>query len=791
MNEAIEEHGLVTKTEGSDQLESSVGHFVEQGEMLRADGLPWQWQEGDYTVTRGACWSAPGCHNGCGVLMYVKDGVLEKVEGDPDNPYNQGRLCARCLAVTEAIYNPDRLMYPLIRDKEDRGKDKFRRISWDEAMDIIEAKFREIHEEYGYEYISYWQGTGRDIGQAITRLMYSLGSPNYGYFLSGNSCYVPRIAACYALAGTYLVPDFSMYFPDRYDHEGWVPPKNIFIWGNNPVVSNADGNLGHWVVDCMERGSELIVIDPRLTWLAAKAKLWIQIRPGTDAMLALAMANYLIQHDMVDHDFIDKWCYGFDEFAARAAEYSVDEAARICWTTPEKIIKAAEYMAEKPTALQWGLALDMTQECVAGSHAVLALIAITGNIDIPGGTIAAHNPFNVSVWNPPTPYDCMPTEQVMKLYGLNDFPMFKYGGEVEAQSETHVNAMLTDKPYPVKANWLQTTNPLSCCGQRPKERIMKALLRADFNVVVDFVMTPTAMACADIVLPVCSFAERDGVRSIWYYVQTINKVIDNLGESRSDVEINRELARRFKMPEGYKGGEGLFPGNDVQDYLASLFSQMDMNFDELRESNWVYPEYEYRKYETGGLRDDGQPGFATPTGRFELYSTNYAAWGQDPLPFYKEPPYSPYSCDQETTEKYPLVLTTGARDWASFHSEHRQVPHLRALKPNPQIMIHPDTAAERGIEDGEWVVVENEFGKIKMQANVTIQVDPRVISADHAWWFPEMKDNAEADGSPAQLFGTFLSNSNELIPEGHGSSGFGSNCKSCICNVRKIEEGEF
>ena len=252
-------------------------------------------------------WAAPGCHDGCGVVIYTdkETGKFDHVEGDEESPYYQGRLCVRCIALKEAIYHPDRVLYPMKRDPKDRGKaDKWERTTWEEAYDLVKTTFDKIKAESGGKAVVFHLGTGRGTAPYMTRLQYAFGSVQYAYMLSGNSCYVPRVAACNVLGGTYMVPDFSMNHYDRYGHAEWRAPKNIFVWGNNPLWSNADGNLGHWVVDCMKRGSKLVVIDPKLTWLAAKADLWLQVRCGCDAALALAMGKYICENDLYDHEFV-------------------------------------------------------------------------------------------------------------------------------------------------------------------------------------------------------------------------------------------------------------------------------------------------------------------------------------------------------------------------------------------------------------------------------------------------------------------------------------------------------
>jgi anaerobic selenocysteine-containing dehydrogenase len=771
------------KQGGSNEIRPDF--FKEPPLKFTGGDLPWQWEEDGMIVTRSASWSAPGCHDGCGVLVFTdkETGKFIKVEGDEDNPYYQGRLCARCIALKEVVYHPDRVLYPMKRDPKDRGKaDKWERISWEDAYAMIKEKFDTIKAESGAKSVVFSLGTGRGTAPYMTRLQYAYGSAQYAYFLSGNSCYVPRVGASFVLMGAYTTPDCSQYFIDRYDHEGWVPPKNIFIWGNNPLVSNADGNLGHWMIDCVKRGSKTIVVDPKLTWLAAKADLWLQIRPGTDAALALAMGKYIIENDLYDHEFVDSWCYGFEQYYDATKEWDLEHAAEVTWLKSEDIARAARMMAEKPSAVQWGLALDMTMECLAGSAAVIDLWSITGQIDIPGGMVTTRQPFNIQTWNPPDPAECLTIAEQNTRIGGEDFPALKYSGVVLTQADMTIDQMLTNRPYKIRANWIQSTNPLSCTAQEPDVRMERAFNNAEFNVMVDPFMTPTAQACADVFLPVCMYPERNGIRSIYYYVQNTNKACQPLGESKSDMEICWELGRQWSTK--------LWPGETLEEFFTFTMKEVGMTFEEAREENWIYPDYHYEKFRKGEQRPDGQLGFNTPTGRIELYSTLFGQWGQKPVPHYAEPPYSPYRIpgrfdQEEYLAKYPLIMTTGARQWASFHSEHRQVPHLRALHPNPEFEISPQTAADLDIKQGEWCWIENHLGRVQLKANIQPILDPRVVSLDHAWWFPERdaEDSFDKDGKRIGSYGTYASNPNVIIEAGCGESGFGNNCKSHMCKV--------
>lgn len=486
------------------------------GADIAASGehLPWRWQEGDLTVTRTCAWSAPGCHEGCGVKVYTdRKGRFVKLEGDEKNPFNQGRLCVRCLSFDQVIEHPDRLKHPLVRSRKARGKDVWKRITWDEAYDLIDERFSSYREEYGPWSVIFASGTGRDISTAMYRMCYAFGSPNIAMLLSGIACYGPRMSATSVTIGNFVVPDCSMYFAQRYEDPRWKKPGVIFVWGNNPLISNADGNLGHWVVDCMKRGSKLVVVDPRLTWLAAKADLFLQLRPSTDAALALAMINIILDEDLYDHDFVEMWTYGLEDLAKLASHYPTEEVAHITGIPTDKIIRAARMaMQEKPLAIQWGVALDMTRQAIPGSMALIGLMGLAGCIDVPGGMITTHQPFGAAVWMPPPAEEFLPPEVIAHRIGKQEFPFYDYSGCVSAQPDRAFDAMLTGEPYPIKGLWMQATNPVACTSQKAEGKVLKALLNVDFIVHVDMFMTPTAMAVADVVLPIETFAERNGCR---------------------------------------------------------------------------------------------------------------------------------------------------------------------------------------------------------------------------------------------------------------------------------------
>lgn len=738
-----------------------------------AENRKWTWEEDGYTVIRTHARTGPGCHSNCGVLLYVKDGKVEKVEGDPENPFNRGRLCPRCLAMTEMLYNPKRLLYPMKRVGE-RGENKWERITWDEAYNTIEKKFKEIIAKDGPEAIMVTQGTGRDINGYICRIAYSLNTPNLGGWLAGNACYVQRLFLTNQKMGTFVVADCSQFFPERYDHPDYQPPEYILIWGNNPVYSNSDGFLGHWIVELMKRGTKLITVDPRLTWLASKSEYFFQIRPGTDAALALAIGSVICEEGLYNKEFIEKWTNDFEKYRERVREHPPEKAAEICGIGAELIRQAARALAgARSAALQWGASVDQLIEPIHSGAAMLDLMAITGNIEKPGSMVVAAPAFGVkNTWEGGWGVEMLTPEQKAKKLNYL-YPYSQLTGSTNVSMIR--DSMLRGEPRQMKACWIQTTNPLSNSAQDPIGAL-EALRKMEFNVVVDLFMTATALAAADIVLPAACYAERPGLCGHQpYFLGAIVQAVEPLGECKTDQQIVYELSSRFRPEENpWKNDEELY------DYLLE---PIGIKYEDMKKRTWAYPPFEYYKHEKCLLRKDKKPGFETPSGKYEFCNPALASTGYDALPYYREPPNSPYS-QPERAKKYPLILITGARRPAFFLSEHRQSPSLRRLHPYPTATIHPEAAKKYGIEDGDWIWLENDRGKIKMKAEVTLAIRPDVVNADNGWWFPER------DPEDGTLFGTFESNCNVLISLQNGSTGQGCTIKAEQCKIYKAEEGE-
>ncbi len=804
----------------------------------------------DTEIIQTTSWSAgPGCHGTCGVLAHVKNGKLTKIEGDPDHPFNQGRLCARCLAMTQYVYHPDRLTRPLKRIGE-RGEGKWQEISWEEAFDWIEKRMDRIRKDYGPESVIFSMGTGRDISPWLCMLAYAYGSPNVVFALSGNACYSPRIAAVETVLGDYCVPDAAQWLEKRYDDPKYRLPKCIIIWGYNIPNTCPDNIFGHWFIDLMKRGTEIVCIDPRMTWFSSRAKHWLRLRPGTDGALAMGFLNAIINESVFDREFVEKWTNApflirtdsgkllresdirtdgkpenfivwdsskkepvvwesnraayrpgtckpalhgnhtivlkdgekvvcktvWDGFCEEVNKYPLDRVSEITGIPKKKIHAAAHFFAEcKPSSIHWGLPIDSTPGITPTAQAITALWCLTGNLEVPGGNIIARNAFEC------VSYALPGAEGVIKLASKEAdqkrISTDKYGPFRKfiwrAQTDTVLDQIFTEKPYPIKAIWMQTGNLIAGIGFEPKKWV-EALKKLDFIAAVDLFMTPTTQL-ADIVLPAASFLEKDGVRSWWVPLQTINKAISVEG-CKPDVEINFELARRFDPNLRWKSVEELFD---------NILQKSGMSFKELQKKKWALPpegnpSAPYRRHEKGLLRKDGRPGFETPSGKVELYSSLREEWGLEPLPHYEEPPFTPVS-RPDLAKEYPLILSTGRRSFAYFNAEHRMIPWLRELDPNPIVEIHPDTAKSLNVGDGEWVWVENWLGRQRFKAKLTLAVLPQMVMAAHGWWFPE------EEGAEPSLFGAWKSNINQLIPMGsQGKDGLGAPIKNLLCKVYKV-----
>jgi anaerobic selenocysteine-containing dehydrogenase len=642
------------------------------------------------------------CHGGCGVLVYTKNGKVEKIAGDPESPIGHGTLCSKGLASAQLAYHPDRLLHPVKRVGP-KGSGKWERISWDEALDTIAGKMLGYKEKFGAESVVLGYGTGRENEAAIYRLANLFGTPNV--LTAGHLCYGPRISTSIITCGSNPIVDYEN------------KPRCVMAWGNNLVIANSDEYKGEDMSVCLDSGSRLIVVDPRLTRLAARADIWLQLRPGTDAALALGMLNCIISEDLYDKDFVANHVHGWEPFVERVREYPLDKVAEITWIPAEQIRAAARMFATAETAgIQWGVAIEQQINCADNNRLLMALMGLTGNIDKQGGQVLFKTPKinNVGKFGA---HDKLSKEQIAKRLGGD---RFRLAGNFAILNPKCVwDAVVTEQPYPVKMLFFISSNPVMTRANA--NAVYAALEKVEFMAVADFFITPTA-ELADVVLPAATWLEMDYIGDFWKrhgYILPRRKVVQ-IAECRSDHEMLNDLAHRI--------GQGEYWWDDFEQGLDYILEPMGIKWQDFKQMKFARGEVSYEKYKTRG--------FSTPTRKFELYSTLLEGWGYDPLPKYREPVESPISTPELYAE-YPYILVTGARSPGYFHTENRQLPHVRELQPDPFLEIHPDTAAKHGIAEGDWVVIESPRGKVRQRAKLFGGILPQVVGAQHAWWYPD------------------------------------------------------
>lgn len=798
----------------------------------------WQWEEDGFTVTRTYNYSAPGCHDSCGVLLYTKDNKLVKVEGDPLDPCANGKLCMRCLNLPEATNYPERLKYPMKRARVDRGNlEAFERITWDEAFDLIQEWIKVNIDDAGFgrESIFVNHGTGRNINYQVPFLAGAcLRTPNVGAIgFSGYSCYLPRVCGTAAPMGDFPIVDASEGHPDRYGNPEWRHPDVLVVWGCEPLRSNADGYLGHWLVQCVQMGTKIISIDPVLTWWGARATYWLPIRPATDVALALAWLYVITQEDLIDHEFVDCWCAYYDELKAYletgsdnngGSGYTPAWAAEVCQVPEEDIVASARFYAQaERAAIQWGLPFDTQVDSMHACLAVCDLMAVCGNIDRPGTNLLVRNAFEINpgyataeMYADPETNKRKCTYKTLRQLKGEDATAEPFIGMADCDAMGY--AMESGKPYPLKMAWIQGSNTFACNGL-DASRMYGNLMNFEFVVVADPYMTPTAAAFADVLLPLKMSIERDSMR-VWWTPLRAMKAVTTYYECKSDEEVIVELGNRMN-PELFNRR---WPTIDafLQDYLDTGFNFINEDgtgrkapgrnkagavevtdphtafyrkhdgkgtFKELVESGGhEYDEFNatYEKYAKGMLRPDGSVGFSTPSGRIELIPPTFQVWGIDPFPkHYEGKVQARWLADSEFRAEFPFTVINGNRSYEFFHSEHRQQKTMREFHPVPYVQVSAKTAEEYDLHDGEWVWLENDIGRCMQCVKVNPALSSNYVVAEHGWWFPE------SDGSAPHLFGAFDCNINNLTHSYEtGEGGIGAPFKSIVCKLYKVREGD-
>jgi anaerobic selenocysteine-containing dehydrogenase len=634
------------------------------------------------------------CPDTCGMLVTVQNGVATKIQGDPSMPFTEGTLCTKVAHYLERTYSPDRLMYPQKRVGK-KGEGKFKRISWDEALDEIVARLRVLEPESILP-CSYAGTMGMVQYMSMDRRFFNrLGASQ----LDRTLCSSAGKAGIKATLGGSVGMD-----PERFDEA-----KLIILWGANPVVSNL--HLWSRVQEAKRRGAKVIAIDPYRSLSAEKCTQHVALLPGTDGALALAMMHVLISENLIDRDYIERYTLGYEELRKRILEdHSPQWAAQVCGLRVEEIVQLArDYGRIKPAAIRLNYGMQR--------HA--------------GGGIAARNiaclPALVGAWRDLAGGIVLTTADFYKFdHAALERPDLLGGRKPRTINQSQLGDALLEAKPPVKAIIVYNNNPVAVCPDSNK--VLKGFAREDlFTVVMDHFQTDTA-DYADILLPATTQLEHHDVHKSYghLYVLANNPAIAPVGESLP----NSEVFRRFDEP--------CFRDSDEDICRTALAGKFD--WEKLKRDGWqrlAVPE-KFAPFAQGG--------FPTPSGKCELHSEWLEKQGIDPLPFFNPPAELK---DDALAERYPLAfLSPPARHF--LNSTFANLARFREFEREPHLDMHPEDARRRGIADGDAVRVFNDRGSYELKACVNGKPRPGVVVAPSVWWKKHAPDGRNANDVTSQ-----------------------------------------
>ncbi len=705
------------------------------------------------------------CPAGCWIEAGLKDGKLVDIK--PDNSHPLGMLCKRGEHAPEIVYSEDRIKTPLKR-KGKKGNFSFEPISWDEAYEIIVENLNKIKKESGAEAVSIYTGRGAfelslcDIFQpkeapvsSASNVLFPFGSPNT--MGVGALCYVSyAIIAPHVTMGRMLINMFA-------DIEN---AELLIVWGTNPATDSPPLDM-HRLESAAKRGAEIIVIDPRKTETAVRTNAeWIPVRSGSDGALALGLLNVLIQHEIYDIKFAEQWTYGFTELQRYVQHFTPEVVEDITGVPAERIVSLAFEIADAKGACPvMYTGLEYSNSGIQAIRAIFTLFALAGQLDVPGGLglamLNSHFPINRSC-NQSNP-------NIKKAVARNKFPLYSfYRGESHASGL--VDAVLKSDPYKIRGLIIHGGSILTSWPQTDIWR--KTLSELDFLVTIDRQLTADS-AYADIILPATTMFEINSYMTYGPIFRLREKLIEPVGEARNDYLIMAELANRL-------GYGNIYPQTEEELIRYVLKGSGYSLEDVIKAGGWVKiptPVMEYKKWEKGKLRKDGKPGFETPTGKFEIWSTTLENYGYEPLPKYVEVVEGPIA-NPHLAEKFPLVFNSGSRPQTDFRSQHHNVKSLLKENPEPFVEINKEDAEERGIKSGDLVEVRTLRGAVKFRAKVSSDIMKGNVDCSMGGGTP-VGPKAWRERNVNIL--TDLNNYDEI-------SGFPV-YKALLCQVVKIEEG--
>ena len=728
---------------------------MEAVELLTKSDTDLEWKSGICGICPAGCWVDVGFDEG--KLVDIK----------PDSSHPLGMICRRGQHAPEIIYSEHRLEYPMKRVGP-KGSQEFERISWDEAYDLIVDNLNEIKEQSGPEAVAIYTGRGafelslNDMYQpkgvavsSASNILFPFGSPNT--MGVGALCYVSfAMIAPHVTMGRMLVNMFT-------DIEN---SDLLVVWGANPATDSPPLDM-HRLEAAAKRGADIVVIDPRRTDTAIRTNAqWIPIRPGTDGALALSMIGVLIDEDLYDEDFAENWSLGFDELQTYVQHFSPEVAETITGVPAETIRGLARRISNATGAAPvMYTGLEYSNSGIQAIRAVFALFALADQLDVPGGIGLAmrdtHFPINRSTNQENPDLDLAAAREKFPIYS-------NYRGESHASGL--VDAVLKGEPYPIRGLIIHGASILTSWPQTPIWR--ETLSKMDFLVTIDRQLTADA-AYADVVLPATTMFEIDSYMVYGPIFRLREKMIEPVGEARNDYLIMAELAERL-------GYGHLYPQTE-EEMIRLALKGSGYSLEDVKEAGgWVKipnPMMDYKKWQKGGLREDGKPGFDTPSGKFEIWSTVLEDYGYEPLPKYVEPKEGPVG-SPELAQEFPLVFNSGARPHTDFRSQHHGIKGLAKDKPEPTVDLNLADAAERDIQTGDLVEVRTPRGAVSFRARVTDDILQGAIEANMGGGTP-VGPKAWREWNVNEL--TDLSNYDDV-------TGFPV-YKSLLCEVVKIEEG--
>jgi cysteine desulfurase NifS len=717
---------------------------------------------GELVTKRGICGICPA---GCWVELGLREGRLETIR--PDESHALGMICRRGRHAQEIVYAENRLRRPMRRTGP-KGTHEFEPISWDDAYERIAESLKRIKVESGPEAVSIYTGRGAfelslcDVFQprgvavsSASNLLFPFGSPNT--MGVGALCYVSfAMIAPHVTMGRMLVNMFT-------DIEN---AELLVVWGANPATDSPPLDM-HRLEAAAKRGAHVVVIDPRHTDTAKRTSgQWVPIRPGTDAALALSMIEVMIDEDLYDESFVEHWCHGFDELRTYVQHFTPEVVARTTGVPAETIRDLARRIGRATGACPvMYTGLEYSNSGIQAIRAVHTLFALAGQLDVPGGIGLAmrntHFPINRScnVENP----------NLDLAVGRDKFPIYSnYRGESHASAL--VKSVLEGDPYRIRGLIIHGASLLTSWPQSAVWR--ETLSKLDYVVCIDRQMTADA-AYADVVLPATTMFEIESYMTYGPIFRLRERMIEPVGEARNDYLIMAELARRLGYGEHYPQSE--------EELLRLVLEGSGYTLEEVRRAGgWVKiptPLMEYKKWQKGGLRADGKPGFETPTGKFEIWSTTLEEHGYEPLPRYVEPSEGPVG-SPDLTRDYPLVFNSGARPHTDFRSQHHGVEGLVKDNPEPTVEINVEDARRRGIETGDLVEVRTPRGAVPFRARATSEIVVGAVECNMGGGTP-VGPKAWREWNVNEL--TDIDNYDEI-------SGFPV-YKSLLCDVVKTAEG--